>query len=440
MNSVRWELTQRCNLKCRHCFVGKIDYDHDVPIDKARDLLDKMKKLGVNELILSTKEPFAYPYICELLEYCAELDFFVTLVTNGTLISDQVLDSLSLCKVKALSVSLEGISAETNDYVRGEGVFEKVIDAVERINKLNNSTKYYFPLALQISLTSKNITEVGAMIDWFENSPFLTVNVGDIAILGNAEDNVELKLSEKEYDKAVKVLLENYSKLDSPSFILNLKKSTPLDTIYYNSAYGLAMECVVPSCAAYHGYYSVLPNGDTCSCVALIDDEVSSCGKFRSRYNLLRDGVFENSSRIDGLAGYKEDAVCKGCIYNNVCELCLLIVYDENKLEEARRKCKCAQKRINTILRELFLGNIKFRLNPHAFIYEQEGKLLICKISQTGTVKELNITACGEYIKELFLNNRFVSIDFFSKADIENKMIEELMYNDMLQIMKEDMK
>lgn len=63
MNSVKWELTQRCNLKCKHCFVGKIDYERDMEIDKAREMLKKMKASGVDEIVLSTKEPLAYPHI-----------------------------------------------------------------------------------------------------------------------------------------------------------------------------------------------------------------------------------------------------------------------------------------------------------------------------------------------------------------------------------------
>lgn len=440
MNSVKWELTQRCNLKCKHCFVGKIDYEQDMGIDDAKEMLNRMKASGVGEVVLSTKEPLAYPYICEVLEYCAELNLYVTLVTNGTLITDQILRCLALCKVKNLSVSLEGISAETNDYVRGEGVFEKVIDAVKRVDKLNYTTKYSFPLALQISLTSKNYGEVGEMIEWFKNSPFMAVNVGDISILGNATENKDLKLTEEQYEKAVDILLESYSKLDNPSFVLNLKKSTPYDTLYLNMKYGLSMECVVPSCAAYHGYYSLLPNGDTCSCVALTDDVFSSYGNLGSDYNLLRDGIFENKTRITDLGRYKEDGFCKECRYKKECELCLLIVYDDVRFAESTKKCQCAYELLEKDLEDIYLGNKKYRLNPHVFIYEHDGKMMLKKISQTGTLNELDVTSSKEFIRSLFLKKEYISINYMLEVESEKRkiLVKELMYNDMLQIAKEE--
>lgn len=440
MSSVKWELTQRCNLKCKHCFVGKIEYERDMGIDNAKKMLNIIKSSGVSEIVLSTKEPLAYPNICELLEYCADLNLYVTLVTNGTLITDRVLRCLSKCKVKNLSVSLEGISAETNDYVRGKGVFEKVIDAVDRVDELNYTTKYSFPLALQISLTSKNYSEIKEMIDWFEKSPFMAVNVGDISILGNATENRELKLTEEQYERAVDILLENYSKLDNVSFVLNLKKSTPYDTLYLNMKYGLCMECVVPSCAAYHGYYSLLPNGDTCSCVALTDDSFSSYENLKSDYNLLRDGKFENITRISDLGKYKESGFCNKCRYRKECELCLLIVYDDSRFKESTKKCYLAYERLEKTLDDILIGKRKFRLNPHVFIYEQEGKATLKKISQTGTVSELDITNSQVFIKQLFLKKEYVCIKSITEIEQDKSkgLIKELMYNDMLQIEKEE--
>lgn len=441
MKSVKWELTQRCNLRCKHCFVGKIEYEKDIGIEEARRMIDLMVKSEVQELVLSTKEPFAYQYICELLDYCAEKDLYMTLVTNGTLITDRVLKSMSVNKIKSFSVSMEGISAVSNDYIRGEGVYEKVMTAIEKIEKMSQGTKYTIPLVLQMSLTSMNYLEVPNMIDWLEDSPFMTVNIGDISLLGNAEDNRNIKLTEEQYDQASEILLQKYSGLENPSFNLNLKKSSPYDTIYNNMRYGLNMECVVPSCASYHGYYSLLPNGGTCSCVALNDSYFSHIENLRSDHNLLMGDTFETESRIENLGHYKEKGFCKTCKFRDQCELCLLLVYDSDKFAESVAKCEKVAHRIEMVIDRILENQIHFGINQHGFIYEHDGKTELKKISQTGAESILDITECAEPIKKLYSSTSYLLCQevFGGESEVTRNIVEKMVYNDLLVIKREDL-
>lgn len=440
MNSVKWELTQRCNLQCKHCFVGKIEYEKDLGINEARKMIDVMVSSGIHEIVLSTKEPFAYSNICELLDYCAEQDLYLTIVTNGTLITERALKSIARSKIKSLSVSMEGITAESNDYIRGKGVYDKVISAISRINKLNESTKYAFPLVLQISLTSINYGEISKMIPWFEDSPFIAVNVGDIALLGNAVDNDNIKLTEEQYDIASEILLKQYSELENPSFNLNLKKSTPYDTLYNNMRYGLCMDCVIPSCASYHGYYSILPNGDTCSCVALNDVSFSHISNLKSGLNILRNGYIATESRIDNLGEYKKEGFCNECIYKDRCELCLLLVYDAEKLKQAVAKCKKAAAKIKKAIDKIVANELKMGINRHSFIYEHDGRVELKKVSPTGTSIGLDISDCVDIIKEIYQSLEYVLYEdvFVGDKEFNRSIIERLAYNDMLVIEREE--
>ena len=295
MKSVKWEITKRCNLQCKHCFVGKVEYEEDLGLEDAKRVIDIIKASGVRELQLTSKEPFAYKYINELLDYCAEKDIFLTIVTNGTMITEDTIEHLAACKIKTISISLEGISARSNDYIRGEGVYDKVMKSLNLLQKLSKKSKYVVPIALQISLTTENLEEVPNMIRWFSENPLFAVNVGDISLVGNALDNTNIKLSDEQYDRAANLLLDEYSKLQNPPFILTLKKSTVFDTLYYNMYYGLALEVYTPSCSAYHGYSAVLPNADTCSCVALKDRQFENIEGLSSSFNLLRYSLKSSS-------------------------------------------------------------------------------------------------------------------------------------------------
>ncbi|MCK5496852.1 MAG: radical SAM protein, partial [Hyphomicrobiaceae bacterium] len=60
---VIWNLTRRCNLKCRHCYA--VAADHDFPGELSRDeaieVLDDLAAYGIPALILSGGEPLSRP-------------------------------------------------------------------------------------------------------------------------------------------------------------------------------------------------------------------------------------------------------------------------------------------------------------------------------------------------------------------------------------------
>ena len=65
---------------------------------------------------------------------------------------------------------------------------------------------------------------------------------------------------------------------------------------------------------------------------------------------------------------------------------------------------------------------------------------MLKKISQTGTMNELDVTGSKECIRNLFLNKEYISINSMMELEPEKrkKLVKELMYNDMLQIAKEE--
>lgn len=435
MKSIKWEITRRCNLQCKHCFVGKVEYEPDLELEEAKKIVDIVISSGARELQLTSKEPFAYKYINELLDYCAEKDIFLTIVTNGTMITEETIKHLAACKIKTISISLEGISAKSNDYIRGVGVFDRVMKSLELLHVLSNGSKYVVPIALQISLTAMNLEEIPDMIKWFSEKPFFAVNVGDISLVGNARDNMNIKLTEEQYDKAAKKLLDDYSKLHNPSFILTLKKATVFDTLYHNMCYGLAMEAYTPSCSAYHGYSAVLPNADICSCVALKDSHYEGVEGLSSTLNLLRDGHFENISRISGLGDYKKQGMCSKCRFKDDCEMCLLLIYDKAYFAEVLNKCKKAMEKLDYIMTHILMGNVYFKLNPHVNIWEEKGNVYLKKLSNMGSEHILDITEYKEQFLQLYDEKKFVTTkNMKHKVKDYEQLIDDLIYNDMLEI------
>lgn len=134
--------------------------------------------------------------------------------------------------INYIAFSLEGVSPETNDFVRGEGVFEKVMSVVSKIDKINKTEKKNIKLILQMNLTSKNYEEVPDMVNILNTFPFVQVAIGKLYIDGNAAFYKELDLDNWKYEEAISTLISSYIRIERPNYELTFKDISVFDAIF----------------------------------------------------------------------------------------------------------------------------------------------------------------------------------------------------------------
>ena len=111
-------LTRRCNLACRHCYLGE-EQRVDLPVEQVKRLLEEFEAGGGLRLLLSGGEPLMHPDFWEIDALLPQFDLRAVLLTNGTLIDGEAAARLHVHEVQ---VSLDGIE-ESHDALRGEGSF-----------------------------------------------------------------------------------------------------------------------------------------------------------------------------------------------------------------------------------------------------------------------------------------------------------------------------
>lgn len=139
---LQWHISEICNLKCKHCYQEnhipmKLPYDKLLIIlNQYRELLHKLKVKG--HINLTGGEPLCSPYFFKLLdEFKKDKDLYsFSILTNGTLITDDIAKKISEYNPEYVQVSLEG-GKKTNDYVRGKNVYKKVANAIKLLKKHN---------------------------------------------------------------------------------------------------------------------------------------------------------------------------------------------------------------------------------------------------------------------------------------------------------------
>jgi molybdenum cofactor biosynthesis enzyme MoaA len=129
-----------CNLACSHCFVSSSPTNHThafMRLEEVGRYLEEASGLGVKEYYFTGGEPFLNPEMEAILERALEYGP-ATVLTNGLLLDPS--RCLKLADIAGSSdysldfrVSVDGYSAETNDPIRGEGTFDRIMAGVANL-------------------------------------------------------------------------------------------------------------------------------------------------------------------------------------------------------------------------------------------------------------------------------------------------------------------
>lgn len=134
---VTFETTRKCNLKCRHCYSASgPPRESELTVEEIKGLIDHLSEMGVLAIVFSGGEPLMHPHLFELMEYARKKPLTVSIFTNGTLITEEVIQKLKELEVQRVNVSIDGPDSETHDEFRGvAGAFEKTIRGVNALVK-----------------------------------------------------------------------------------------------------------------------------------------------------------------------------------------------------------------------------------------------------------------------------------------------------------------
>jgi len=140
------QLNTLCNLRCKHCC--QKEYDKSMNIKKIENILKILHKAKIFEINLVGGELFLRPDIYKIVTLCCKkYNFAVNIITNGTLLSEKLIEKLALFKNNlAFLISIEGIN-EHNDEIRGKGTFKKI----EKTLQLLRKNKIYFETSTTIN-------------------------------------------------------------------------------------------------------------------------------------------------------------------------------------------------------------------------------------------------------------------------------------------------
>ncbi len=131
------ELTDKCNLRCRHCYGDfKLENSHTLSIDKIDNLINQAIKLNVYQFDLTGGEPLLYKDLEVLLEKLYNAGMLVTIFTNLTIQSDKIIKLFDKYCVKKIITSIDSNISKNHDEFRGVvGSFDKTVNNIKKLKK-----------------------------------------------------------------------------------------------------------------------------------------------------------------------------------------------------------------------------------------------------------------------------------------------------------------
>lgn len=174
------ELTEACNLHCRFCYNSqKPRYNKN-----ALTILDKLADQGVMQVNLTGGEPLAHPQFFEILHYACDRFPNVVILSNGSLMHQEVLEKIHDSKVTSVNISVHGDQITHDTLTQSPGSYNSSISALKYFiqHKQILIASNFVLNAMNLSIlqdTIKYFHDIG--LEYMTITRFIPVGIGDNA-------------------------------------------------------------------------------------------------------------------------------------------------------------------------------------------------------------------------------------------------------------------
>jgi radical SAM protein with 4Fe4S-binding SPASM domain len=189
--TISWNLTQRCNLLCAHCYMSAFtgaDASQELSTEECRRVIDEIAQVNPNVfLILTGGEPLLRKDLFDIAAYATEKGFTVVLGTNGVLLRDRQARLMRQHGIQGASISLDSTDPVKHDAFRHlPGAYQGAIRGIEALRTEG------LDFSIHTSVTSWNVQEIPAMIDLAKSLGARVLNLFFLVRTGRGQDLTDI--------------------------------------------------------------------------------------------------------------------------------------------------------------------------------------------------------------------------------------------------------
>jgi len=323
---VVWNYTNACNLRCKHCYqsAGKPTPD-ELTTDECLDVIDQFHDNYVVTIAFSGGEPLLRKDFYDVARYATEREIYVSIATNGTLLTKSNLNRLADSGVGYLQISLDAADPKVHDSFRGvPGSWAKTVQGIK--NAVEDG-RFYTSIATTI--TTENYFQFRDVVELSKKLKVRRLLIYNFIPTGRGEEIMNLDIPPEDREELMRQEFRQLSQgfevmTTAPQFArvcIMESEAGPISLAHVGSVPGArgrirALAEYVGGCGAGRMYCGLQPDGAVTPCVFMpIPVGNAREEKFIDIWRKSR--VMQKLRSRDKLWGH-----CGICSYKRVCGGC----------------------------------------------------------------------------------------------------------------------
>lgn len=201
---VVWNSTNRCNLKCRHCYINAEDraYQGEFTTGEARAFIDDLASMNVPVLLFSGGEPLMRHDLFELGAYAKEKGIRPVISTNGTLITPELAQRIYATGFQYVGVSLDGNEAVHDQFRGRQGAFAAALAGIRNSIAAGNKT------GIRFTINKLNYHTLPDILDIVERERIPRFCMYHLVYAGRGKEMADLDTTAEQKRQTIELLME----------------------------------------------------------------------------------------------------------------------------------------------------------------------------------------------------------------------------------------
>lgn len=337
LRSIHIEIADACNERCIHCYIPNERKNNVIDSALFYRIIEEGRKMNIIHVTLSGGEPLLHKDILGFLKRCRKLELSVNILSNLTLLTDDIISEMKKNSLLSVQVSLYSMDAVVHDSItKLNGSFEKTKNGILRLCDEGIPVQISCPIIKQNKDSYIDVLHWG----WAHNIAVATEPV-IFAAYDHSGCNLENRLSIEEVDDVLTVQMQEGYAESICKTAKDKEKLTEND----------------PICSVCRYSFCVMASGKVFPCAGWQNNVIGDLNR-----QTVQE-VWETSDKIKELRQIKWSrfSQCVDCKDRGYCTVCMMWNSNENSDGDPFRinehRCNVAaitHRKVDSVLQETY--------------------------------------------------------------------------------------